>query len=49
MTTMDIQARKLNLIQWLVNLTDETVLQELENLHQKDVDFWEELSAWASF
>lgn len=41
---MDIQAKKLSLIQWLVGLKDERLLKKVEAISKEDVDFWDELS-----
>ena len=40
---MDIQAKKLSLIEWLLNLQDEKVLNQIENL-KAGTDFWDELT-----
>lgn len=43
---MDLQARKYQLIQALINTTNENLVAKMENLLRKqDVDFWHELSA----
>jgi hypothetical protein len=44
MMNMDIQARKLDLIQWLIHLEDERLLKKIEALQAEDPDFWNELS-----
>lgn len=41
---MDIQVRKLNLIQWLTQLSDEQLLLKIEALQAEDKDFWHTLS-----
>lgn len=41
---MNIQAKKLSLIQWLASLTDERLLKKVEAISKEDVDFWDELS-----
>ena len=41
---MDIQTKKLNLIQWLVQLNDEQLLNKIQALQNEDTDFWNELS-----
>lgn len=41
---MDIQAKKLDLIQWLIQLKDERLLRKIEALQAEDKDFWNELS-----
>lgn len=41
---MDIQAKKLHLIQWLIQLNDEHLLRKIEALQSEDIDFWNELS-----
>ncbi len=41
---MDIQTKKLDLIQWLIQLNDERLLKKIEILQAEDLDFWNELS-----
>ena len=41
---MDIQAKKLDLIQWLTQLNDERLIRKIEALQAEDIDFWNELS-----
>jgi hypothetical protein len=41
---MDIQAKKLDLIQWLIQLNDERLLRKVEALQAEDADFWNQLS-----
>ena len=41
---MDIQTKKLDLIQWLVQLNDEQLLNKIQALQKEDTDFWNELS-----
>lgn len=41
---MDIQAKKLDLIQWLIQLKDESLLKKVEALQAEDTDFWSALS-----
>ncbi len=41
---MDIQAKKLELIKWLIQLNDESLLKKIEALQVEDIDFWNELS-----
>ena len=42
---MDLQARKIQLIQFLTLTSSETLIEKMEKLIQKDkTDFWEELS-----
>lgn len=44
--TMDIQAEKLQLIEWLAGLNDTRVLNEFITLKKtKEVDWWDEISA----
>jgi hypothetical protein len=40
---MDIQAKKLSLIEWLLTLQDERVIAQIENL-KAGTDFWDELT-----
>jgi hypothetical protein len=46
MQNMDIQAKKLDLIQWLIQLNDERLLMKIEALQAEDLDFWNELSEY---
>ncbi len=41
---MDIQQKKLNLIQWLVNLKGEKLIRRVEAISKEDTDFWDELT-----
>jgi hypothetical protein len=41
---VDIQAKKLDLIQWLTQLNDERLIRKIEALQAEDIDFWNELS-----
>lgn len=41
---MDTTARKLDLIQWLIQLNDEKILNKIQALQEEDIDFWNELS-----
>ena len=41
---MDFSAKKLDLIQWLVQLNDEQLLNKIQALQKEDTDFWNELS-----
>ncbi|MGY5847702.1 hypothetical protein ACW6QP_09795 [Salegentibacter sp. HM20] len=41
----DLQNRKLELIQWLSTLNDESIIKEIIKLREKErVDWWEEIS-----
>lgn len=41
----DLQNRKLELIQWLSTLNDESIIEEIIKLREKErVDWWEEIS-----
>ena len=42
---MDIKAEKLDLIQWLLQLTDENVIAKIKQLRNEDADWWDSLSA----
>jgi hypothetical protein len=42
---MDIKADKLDLIQWLLELTDENVIAKIKHLRNEDADWWDSLSA----
>lgn len=39
-----IEARKLSIIEYLAELEDENIIQQIENLLKPRVDFWDELS-----
>ncbi len=41
---MDTTARKLDIIQWLIQLNDEKILSKIQALQEEDIDFWNELS-----
>lgn len=44
---MDIQAEKLNLIQWLADLTDEGIISKIKNIQREKTqasDWWDEIS-----
>tara|TARA_B100000780_G_C21068681_1_gene429882 strand:- start:671 stop:901 length:231 start_codon:yes stop_codon:yes gene_type:complete len=41
---MDIQAEKLHLIQWLIELNDESMIEKLKALREEKPIHWEELS-----
>jgi TRAP-type C4-dicarboxylate transport system substrate-binding protein len=40
---MDIQAQKLDLIQWIIQLNDERLIKKIAALQSEDKDFWDEL------
>lgn len=40
----NIEARKLSIIEYLADLQDEGIIQQIENLIKPKTDFWEELS-----
>ena len=42
---MDIKAEKLDLIQWLLQLTDENVIAKIKQLRNEDADWWDSLGA----
>lgn len=42
---MDINAEKLDLIEWLLQLTDENVIAKIKQLRNEDADWWDSLSA----
>lgn len=41
---MDIQAQKLELIEWLTQLTDERVLAKISALRREKTDWWGQIS-----
>lgn len=45
-SSMDIQAEKLQLIEWLAGLNDTEILHEFINLKKrKEVDWWDDISS----
>jgi len=43
---MDIQAEKLDLIEWITQINDASIIKEIKALKkQKNVDWWDALSA----
>jgi predicted transcriptional regulator len=41
---MDIKAEKLDLIQWLAQLTDVNVIEQIKALRKEKSDWWQEIS-----
>lgn len=41
---MDIQAEKLGLIQWLAQLTDESMIAKIKSLRNEKGDWWDSIS-----
>ncbi len=41
---MDLKAEKLDLIQWLAQLTDKDVLIKIKALRQEKADWWDEIN-----
>jgi len=41
---MDLKAEKLELIQWLAQLTDENIIAKIRNLRNEKTDWWDEIS-----
>lgn len=41
---MNIEARKINLINWISSLQDDTILEKLEKIQQKKDDWWDSVS-----
>gem|GEM_PF-541945 len=41
----NLEARKLSILEYLVELEDEAIIQQIERLLKPKIDFWEELSA----
>ena len=41
---MDIQSEKLGLIQWLAQLTDESMIARIRALQNEKVDWWHRIS-----
>jgi len=39
-----IEARKLSIVEYLAELEDENIIQQIENLLKPRVDFWDELN-----
>ena len=44
MTNFNIEARKLSIIEYLAELQDEGIIQQIENILKPKIDFWDELS-----
>ena len=44
--SVNLEERKLNILEYLSELEDETIILQIENLLKPKVDFWEELSDW---
>jgi len=42
---MDMQAEKLGLIQWLAQLTDESIIAKIKTLRNEKSDWWDEITA----
>jgi hypothetical protein len=43
-SVMNIEARKINLINWISSLQDDTILEKLEKIQQKKDDWWDSVS-----
>ncbi|HLN75331.1 MAG TPA: hypothetical protein VK205_18705 [Prolixibacteraceae bacterium] len=41
---MNIEARKINLINWISSIQDDTTLEKLEKIQQKKDDWWDIIS-----
>ena len=41
---MGLQARKLDIIEWLLHLQDANVLKQIEILRKSEADWWDEIS-----
>jgi len=41
---MDLKAEKLELIQWLAQLTDENIIAKIRNLRNEKTDWWDDIS-----
>ncbi|MEZ4721390.1 MAG: hypothetical protein R2813_05870 [Flavobacteriales bacterium] len=41
---MDIKAEKVSLIEWIAQLTDESIIGKLKNLRESETDWWDEIS-----
>ncbi len=42
---MDIQAEKIQLIEWLASLNKPSVIKKLVSLKEKETDWWDEITA----
>jgi hypothetical protein len=42
---MDMQAEKLGLIQWLAQLTDESMIAKIKALRSEQEDWWDQITA----
>ena len=43
MNNINIEARKLSIIEYLAELQDEGVIQQIENIIKPKLDFWDQL------
>lgn len=41
---MNILEKKINIIEWLLKLQDETILNKIELIHKYSVDEWDQLT-----
>jgi len=41
---MDLKAEKLELIQWLAQLTDENIIAKIRNLRNEKTDWWDQIA-----
>jgi len=44
MTNFNIEARKLSIIEYLAELQDESIIQQIENILKPKIDCWDELT-----
>lgn len=42
--TVNLETRKLSIIEYLAELKDESILSQIENLLKPKIDFWDELT-----
>jgi predicted transcriptional regulator len=41
---MNIEARKINLINWISSITEENILKEVEKIQREKADWWDTIS-----
>jgi hypothetical protein len=44
MEIMNIEARKINLINWISSITEENILEKVEKIQKEKADWWDTIS-----
>ena len=44
MESMNLESRKLNIINWISSVQEEKILIEVEKIQKKKVDFWDHVN-----